>query len=288
MAQREFSGNSRSRYDVRTMSIRSRFAPAAGLFLAVLLFALPSFAKDTPLQVIDWPQAGTPVLRFTFGKFKSLPDMGRLHGYVMDTTAQNLSLRVIPSARFTVYFFDKNKVRVGEDVISVTNVGPGETVKFETTINTSGQPASITLSEIPATAKTVSITINSTPQGAMLSVDGTQAGPTPRLITVGAGHHTLSFTKEGFNHGTFPLDISQNDVSGGSVTYELGAASYDTIELRDGTVLNGDLVSVSGMDIEVRIGGAIQHIDRNNVKRVLLVQRDAPKSDPLPQTSPEQ
>jgi len=271
------------------MSLRFRLPSAAGLLCALLLFALPSFAKEAaPLQVIDWPEGGNPVLRFTFGKFKALPGMGALHGYVMDTTAENLSSRVIPSARFSVYLLDKNKVRVGEDVISISNVGPGETVKFETTVNASGQPASITLREISAAAKSISLTVNSTPQGAMLSVDGKQEGVTPRMITVGAGHHTLSFTKEGFNTGSFPLDVSQNDVSGGSVSFELGAAAYDTVELRDGSVLNGDLVSVSGMDVEVRVGGAIQHIDRNKVKRVLLVQREAPKPDPLPAATPQQ
>lgn len=286
--QREIFSGFLLRYDACTMSIRLRISPVAGLFLAVLLFALPSFAKEKPLQVIDWPETGTPVLRFTFGKFKSIPDMGRLHGYVMDTTAENLSSRVISSARFSVYLFDKNKVRVGEDVIAISNVGPGETVKFETTISASGQPESITVRELTPSAKTISITINSTPQGAMLSVDGKPAGVTPRMITIGAGHHTLTFSKEGFNNGAFPLDVGQNDVSGGSVTYELGAASYDTIELRDGSVLNGDLVSISGMDVEVRIGGAIQHISRNEVKRLLLVQREMPKPDPLPPPTPQQ
>lgn len=269
------------------MSLRLRFPAALGLLCALLLFVLPAFAKDAPLQTIDWPESGTPVLRFTFSKFKSLPGMGALHGYVMDTTAENLSSRVIPSARFSVYLFDKNKVRVGEDTIAISNVGPGETVKFETTINASGQPASITLREIAASAKSISLTVNSMPQGAVLSVDGAQAGSTPRLITIGAGHHTLSFTKEGFNTGSFPLDISQNDVSGGSISFELGAAAYDSIELRDGSVLNGDLVSVSGMDVEVRVGGAIQHVDRNKVKRVLLVQREAPRPDPLPAAAPQ-
>lgn len=254
--------------------------------LLVCLAVLPALAKDTPLQIIDWPETGTPVLRFTFSKFKSLPGMGSLHGYVMDTTAENLSNHVIAAERFSIYLLDKNKVRVGEDVISVTNVGPGETVKFETTVNASGQPASITLREIAPSAKTISLTVNSTPQGEMLAVDGTQAGTTPRMITVGVGHHTLTFTKDGFNNGSFPLDISRDDVSGGSITFELGAAAYDTVELRDGSVLNGDLVSISGMDVEIRIGGAIQHISRNNVKRVLLVQREMPKSDPLPPAQP--
>jgi hypothetical protein len=270
------------------MSSYRRLSCLTGLFVVFLSVVSPSFAKDAPLQVIDWPTSGTPVLRFTFSKFKTLPGMGALHGYVMDTTAENLSSRVISSARFSVYLLDKNKVRVGEDVIGVTNVGPGETVKFETTVNASGQPVSIVLHEILASAKTISLTVNSTPQGANLSVDSAEAGATPRMITVGAGHHTLSFTKDGFNSGSFPLDVSQNDVSGGSVTYELGAAAYDSIELRDGSVLNGDLVSISGMDVEVRVGGTIQHIDRNKIKRVLLVQRDEPKPDPLPPASPQQ
>jgi|HubBroStandDraft_6_1064221.scaffolds.fasta_scaffold399209_2 hypothetical protein len=263
------------------------FSRRLGVLVFLVLCAFPLFAKDTPLQTIDWPSSGSPVVRFTFGKFKSLPGMGNLHGYVMDTTAENLSPRRIPSARFNVYLFDKNKVRVGQDVIAITNVGPGEVVKFETTVSTSGQPASVSIEEIAASAKIVSITVNSTPQGAVLSVDGTEAGVTPRMISVGPGHHTLTFTKEGFTTGAFPLDISRDDVSGGTVSYELGAPSFDSIELRDGTVLNGDLVSISGMDVEIRVGGSIQHMDRNKIKRVMFVHRDAPAPDVPPASSPQ-
>jgi hypothetical protein len=41
----------------------------------------------------------------------------------MDITAENLSPRLIPAARFSLYLFDKNKVRVGEDAIGLSNVG---------------------------------------------------------------------------------------------------------------------------------------------------------------------
>jgi hypothetical protein len=258
---------------------RFNFARRCGVLVALLLVPFPLFAKDAPLQSIDWPSTGTPVVRFTFGKFKSLPGMRSLHGYVMDTTAQNLSPRRISSAKFNVYLFDKDKVRVGQEEIGIQNVGPGEVVKFETTVATSGQPASVSIEEITAAAKTVSITVNTTPQGANLTVDGTKVGATPRMITIGPGHHILAFDKEGFTAGTFPLDISADDLSGGSVSYELGAPSFDTIELRDGTVLNGDLVSISGMDVEIRVGGTIQHIDRNKIKRVLFVHRDVPAPD---------
>jgi hypothetical protein len=70
------------------------------------------------------------------------------------------------------------------------------------------------------------------------------------------------------------------------VSYELGGLAFDSIELRDGSVLNGDLVSISGMDVEIRVGGSLQHIDRNKIKRVMLVERHAPVPDMPPAVAP--
>jgi hypothetical protein len=252
----------------------------------LLLLTVPSLAKDAPLQVIDWPATGSPVVRFTFSKFKPLPGMSNFHGYVMDLAAQNLSPKPIPSARFSLYLFDKDKARVGEDAIALSNVGPGETVKFEMTVVASGLPVLVSLQDVVQAAQSISLTINTTPQGALLKLDGKEMGTTPRMIYVGAGKHTLSFSKEGFADGNFPLEISRDDVSGGTVSYELGAAAFDSIELRDGSVLNGDLVSISGMDVEIRVGGSIQHIDRNTIKRVMLTQRDAPIANLPPAAAP--
>jgi len=47
--------------------------------------------------------------------------------------------------------------------------------------------------------------------------------------------------------------------------------------LRDGSVLSGDLVSVSGMEVVIRIGGSEQRFDRNQIQRVLFVQRQPPE-----------
>jgi hypothetical protein len=69
------------------------------------------------------------------------------------------------------------------------------------------------------------------------------------MAQVPVGKHTLEFTKEGFHPGKFSFEIGPDDVSGGSVSFELGTSAHDTIELRDGTVMSGDLVSVSGMDV---------------------------------------
>jgi hypothetical protein len=243
--------------------------------LCLLAVAISSTStKDAPFQVLTWPETGQPVLRFTFSKFKEIGGMGRERTYVTDTTAENLSDKTIGNANFSLYVFDKNKARIGEGYINLTNVTVGQTVKFQITLAASGIPVSLTVSSTSNASRTVSVTINSVPQGAQLKVDGKEAGTTPKIVEVTIGKHVLEFTKEGFNSGKFPLEITSRDASGGSVSYELGSAAHDTIELRDGSVLSGDLVSVNGMQVVVRIGGNAQTFDRNQVKRILLTERD--------------
>jgi len=48
------------------------------------------------------------------------------------------------------------------------------------------------------------------------------------------------------------------------------------VELRDGTVLTGDLESVSATAVLIRVGGNVQQLNRNQVKRILLVERETP------------
>ena len=102
--------------------------------LVAILAALvvPSaFAKDSPAQVIVWPQSGTPILRFTFGKFKEVGSLGSERTYVTETTAENLWSKPISNANFSLYVFDRNKTRIAEATINVSNIAPGETVKFQ-------------------------------------------------------------------------------------------------------------------------------------------------------------
>lgn len=239
-----------------------------------LLIATSAFAKDQPIQQVMWPDNGTPVLKFSFGKFKEVGSVGSQRTYQTDTTAENLAEKLIPNTNLFVYLFDKNKVRIGEGWITLTNVGPHEVVRFQTTFTSSGAPVTIALEQ--RAPRSVEMTINSSPQGASLRVDGKDSGVTPKVVQVGLGKHILEFSKDGFNTGHFPLDIGTNDASGGSVTYELGTSAHDTIELRDGSVLSGDLETVSATDVAIRVGGEVQHFNRNQVKRILLVERDAP------------
>jgi hypothetical protein len=259
----------------------TRRSPLPFLFVFLALFAQ---AKDQPAQVIPWPASGQAVVRFSFGKFKELGALGGQHSYVIDTTAENVWGKKISRMGFSLYLFDKNKVRIGEGWITLNDVPVGQSVKFQTTVGTSGTPVSLELvpNSLPpelqplAPPKMISITVNSVPQGASLKVDGVDAGTTPKSVQIGAGKHMLEFSKESFNTGHFPLEVTSSDVSGGSVSYELGTSAHDTVELRDGSVLTGDLETVSAAEVVLKIGGAMQHLNRNQVKRILLVERDAP------------
>ena len=252
----------------------SAFSRSLLLLLPLMLLALvPGNAKETPFQTVDWPSTGPAAVRFTFAKFKQLTGgIGKEHGYVDDVTAENLSGTVIARLDLQMYVFDKTHVRIGEGRIELSNLGAGETVKFELTVYFSGTPASIELGATPP--RTLSITVNSIPQGATLRVDGKDAGTTPKMIEVALGKHMLEFGKDGFNTGHFVLEMGPRDVSGGSVSYELGTSAKDTIELRDGSVLSGDLLAIDGMEVRVRIAGAVQTFDRNQVKRILLTERE--------------
>lgn len=240
------------------------------------LIASAAYGKEPSAQVIVWPESGAPVLRFTLGKFKEIGSFGNRRTFLIDTFAENVSSKLIPNGAFSLYLFDKNKVRIGEGWITFSNVGPGQAVKFQLNVDASGTPVSASIVATSDVPRRISITINSVPQGALLRVDGTEVGTTPKMVQVGVGKHLLEFSKDGFNTGHFPLEITPNDVSGGSVSYELGTSAHDTIELRDGSVLTGDLDSISASEVVIRIGGTVQHFNRNQVKRVSLVEREIP------------
>lgn len=265
-------------------TFRQRLLARASCAVFVVLFTLQAFAaKDAP-QVIVWPATGTPVVRFTFGKLKLLGGGHNEHAYTVDTQVENLWTKRISDASFDLYLFDKNNVRIGEGWISVSNAAPGDIIKFQTNLTAAGQPVSMKVvpRSLPAElqtnlpAKTIEITVNSIPQGARFTLDGNDVGITPRVVSVGVGTHMLEFDKEGFNHGKYPFAVGPNDVSGANVSFELGTSAHDTIELRDGSILSGDLLSISATDVVVKVGGNAQTISRNQVKRISLVQRDAP------------
>ncbi len=228
-------------------------------------------------------------MRLTLGRFSREVSYSHQQNWRVEVTAVNLWSKPF-SGNFAVFAYDANKARVGDGVISLSAVAPNQTVKFMLFLQTLGTPASFTLqpTALPmdlrnlAPLRQIGMTIYSVPAGANLKVDGKDVGVTPIGIRVTEGKHDLGFTMAGYHTGHFPLVVAPDQLNGGSVTFELGGVSYDTVELRDGTVINGDVQYVNATQVGVTVGGELHAYDRNLVKRILLVQRETPEATTVP------
>jgi hypothetical protein len=230
-------------------------------------------AKETPI-VLLWPQ-DKPALKLTFDKFRQLSSYAGQNTFVADVTVQNLTDKPIPHAVFTVYLSDKTNVRIGDAVLQVSDLNPGQIAKLPFQFNAVGIPANLAISakKDMLAGKTVSLTIISVPPGADLKVDGHDSGRTPALVKLAVGTHTVDLAKEGYAPGSTPVEITTDELPGGSITIELGGLSRDTVELRDGTSVVGDVMSLSMTSVVVRVNGTDQTYDRNKVKKIILVER---------------
>ena len=257
---------------------------ALTIVFGIILFTAVGFAKDPPPQVLTWPPQGAPLVRFTLGRFTEIGAYNGQKNYRCEVLSENLWNKPIHFASFSVYFYDKDKVRNGEGYINVSDLPVNGRAKFEFDVSTSGKPEGLELvpKNVPDAfaqfmpKKEIPITVNSVPQGAALKVDGQDEGTTPKIVKFTPGKHNITFILQGYAEGHYPFEVKPDDAPGGSITLELGSAMHDTVELRDGSVLSGDVESLSATEMEIRIGGAIQKINRNSIKRVLLIERMPP------------
>jgi len=248
----------------------------------LLLLISGGWSKDKPGLVLTWPSETQPAVRLTFGKFQELSALSGQRNFKVDIVAENLWGKSIDRASFSVYMFDKNQVRIGDGYIDLSDLPAGQSTRFTMNFAALGTPVLVRLvpkqlpTELQAYAppKTVSITVYSVPAGAAVAADGKPAGTTPVVVQLATGAHKLLFTKEGFAPGTYPIQITGEEGVGGAVTYELGSSGHDTLELRDGTVVSGDLQSMPPTEVIVTIGGKPQSFGRNQVKKILLTQRE--------------
>ncbi|MGA8761568.1 MAG: PEGA domain-containing protein [Candidatus Sulfotelmatobacter sp.] len=261
-------------------------------YLRNLVFLLVSttflLAKNEPGIVMMWP-ADKPALKLTFEKFRQMASHAGQNTFISDVTVLNLTDKQIPRATFTVYLMDKNKVRIGEGVLQVSELEAGQAAKLQFQCNAVGVPAALALSAkkdmlAQPAAKTIPLKIISVPAGAKLKVDGQEAGTTPIMVRLTVGVHQLDMTKDGYAPGNTPLEVTADELPGGSITVELGGLLRDTLELRDGSLVLCDVLSVTMTQVMVRVDGKDRAYDRNQVKRIMLVEREV--IEPAEQSHP--
>ena len=239
---------------------------------------------------MQWPP-DAPALKLTFEKFHQQGSYNGQNVYVADVTIENLTQKQIPRASFTVNLLDKDKVRIGQGMLVVGDLEPGQSARMQFQFNSMGVPSTLTLSARKEMLsgpgeKTIPLRILSVPPGAALKVDGKDTGITPVIVRLTVGAHQLDLTKEGYAPGNTALDVTPDELPGGSITVELGGLSRDTVEMRDGTVLLGDVMSVSMTDVVIRVDGRDMSYPRNQVKKLMLVERVI-QSQPTTVTTPK-
>jgi PEGA domain len=276
---------------------------ALSLVLIIILYspahanADKDAAKDPPPSglVMFWPSQDNAILKLTFGHFQNLATYGSQMTLVSTVLVQNVSPNLLPKASFSVSLLDKERVRVGSGTLVIDELNAGESAKVQFQCESSGAPSVISIAArnnngAPVSMKTIPMTVISVPAGASLKVDNKDLGLTPAKINVGIGTHQLELTKEGFAVATTPLEVAPDEAPGGSITITLGGLSDDTVELRDGSILTGSVISMTMEQIVIEVNGQKQTLDRNRVKKMFLVERiithpGAAPTSPKKQTS---
>lgn len=239
----------------------------------LLLFVVASaLASDT---VLTWPPNGKDaLLRFSIGKLRSVSSSGGQSDYIGEALAENLTAKTIPSASFYLYLNDKSGKRVGEGYLEVTNLAAGQKAKVPVSVHAMGSYASMELaaqhlpSDDPIKIKTI---ISSKPGGASLKLDAQDSGVTPETLPIAAGKHVLEFSKEGYATASTTVEIVESAMPSG-VEIELSPLTVDTVILRDGTAVLGNVVSMTGAAVNVTVKGKATRLDRSKIARIVFGQ----------------
>jgi hypothetical protein len=162
---------------------------------------------------------------------------------------ENLSSKVMPQASFSVFLLDKDHVRIGNGLLVVNDLNPGESAKVLFQCDSVGAPVTLSIGAknnagVPTSFKTIPFQIISTPPGANLKVDGKEVGMTPTTVNLTIGNHNVELQKDGYGPTATPVDIAADDLPNGSIKITLAGLANDVVNLRDGSSLSGDVMSM--------------------------------------------
>jgi len=249
-------------------AMRSLFVSCV-LLIAALVPQLNS--QSSPPVTVQWPDADKPMLKLVFAGFARVGLVNGTGIYASDVTAQNISDQAMPRSVFTVNILDANGVKIGKARLQLDAIPSYRTTRSQVQFSAAGTPANVSL----IAGRTIPLSVKSVPPGASFSVDGEEAGVTPKVYDFTIGSHTIEFHKEGYAPGSTRLDVGADELPGGSIGLELGGLSQDTVELRDGTTVTGDLISMTLQEAVFQSEGKVKTLDRNQIKKIFLVERTA-------------
>ena len=239
----------------------------------MLCVVADGLAADT---VLTWPADGKDaIVRFTVGKLRQVSSTSGQSDYLGEALAENLSAKAIPSASFYLYLIDKSGKRVGEGYLEVSNLGAGQKAKIPVSVHAMGSYASMELQpqHLPSDEPfKVKMRLSSVPSGATIKVDSQESGVTPQMVPMAPGKHVVEFSKEGYAAASTRVDVVANSMPG-SVDVELNPLTLDTVVLRDGTVMTGEVASMTASAVNITVKGKTAKLDRSRVARIILGQK---------------
>ena len=241
------------------------------------LFLLAATANTLAADsVLTWPPDGKDaILRFTISKLRQVSSNSGQSDLLGEALAENLSTKTIDSASFYLYLLDKSGKRVGEGYLEVSNLAGGQRAKVPVSVHAMGSYARMELQpqHLPSDEPMkVKMSLKSTPAGASVKVDSQDSGTTPEILPMAVGKHVVVFSKEGYAPASTPVEAVANTPLG-AVEVQLVPLTQDTVVLRDGTVLVGDVVSMTATDVSVTVKGKATKLDRSRVARIVLGQK---------------
>ena len=247
--------------------------PICILLLLLSCAIVQSRAADT---VLTWPPDGKDaILRFTVSKLHPVSSNSGQSDLLGEALAENLSAQPISSASFYLYLLDKTGKRVGEGYLEVTNLGAGQRAKIPVSVHSLASYSSVQLQpqHLPSDEPfKIKMSITSVPPGAAVKLDSQDSGVTPQMLPIAPGKHILEFIKEGYDSASTPIEVVANSLPG-AVEMELNPLTLDTVVLRDGTTLEGEVVSMTATTVNLNVRAKPTKLDRSRVARIVLGQK---------------
>jgi len=118
-----------------------------------------------------WPNNSNPSLKLAFESFTQLASYNPQLSLESHVLVENVAGKAIPQASFTVYLIDKDKVRVGNGTLNLSDLEAGQQVKVAFQVFSVGIPTSLSLvarnnaAGIPTSLKTVPLQVVTVPSG---------------------------------------------------------------------------------------------------------------------------
>jgi hypothetical protein len=138
--------------------------------LAILLMfvSVVSYAKKQEMVML-WPQ-DNPTLKLTFGTFHEMGSYAGKMTLVSDVVVENLTTKIMPRSSFSVSLLDRKNVRIGNGLLIVDDLNPGQSAKVQFQCTSVGQPAVLSIAArnsggVPTSTRLIPVTIISVPPG---------------------------------------------------------------------------------------------------------------------------